>query len=94
MVSSWLFAVSKQHQKEQKMHWGDEMHSNMDEYALLRQGFVNPILPSVKANLSERIMIMCCHEFLTIEGSLVCHVPLPKWSLRCQITDPSNPMIR
>jgi len=61
------------------------------EFPLLSLGLFEPILPSVKANLRE--LVQCCLEFLTIEVSLVCHVPFSKRPFGLQFTDSSNATI-
>jgi len=73
------------------MQHGDEIHPNVHEFLHLSWGFVAPSLPSVIANLRE--VVQCCPEFQIIEDSIVCHVMFPKWPVRHQITDSSNPMI-
>jgi len=63
----------------------------MHKFRLLIWGFFKPILLFAKDNLHE--LAQCCLEILTIEVSLVCHVPFQSRIFRCQITDSSNTTI-
>jgi hypothetical protein len=66
-------------------HWGDEIHTNTDEWLCHSHGLFGPNCFPVNANLRE--LVECFLELLTIEFSLVCHVPLAKRPFRGQITD-------
>jgi len=50
--TSSSFSVSTHHQEEQKLHHYNEIHTNVLMFPL-SLGFVEPILPSVKANLCK-----------------------------------------
>ena len=92
LVSSLLSSVSTHHQEEQKEHQGNEIHTNIDKFAVLTSsGFINPRLPPAKANFCK--LFQCWLEFLTIQDSLVYHVPFLKQPSQHQITDLSNAMI-
>jgi len=90
-VCSSLSSVSTNHEEMQKKHWCNEMHTNLHKFPRLSPGFMASILSSVMVNLWE--LGHCCLEFLTIEVSLVCHVPFPNWPFRRQITELSNATI-
>jgi hypothetical protein len=90
-VPSSSSSGSTHHQEEQKKHWGDEIQTNVHKFPPLSWGFFEPNLPSAKAYLHE--LVQWCLEFLTIEVSLVCHVPFPKWPFALQFPDSSNAMI-
>jgi len=79
-----LSSGSSHHQKDKKKHWGDEIHINLHEVLRLSWGFVDPILPSAKANRHK--FVHFCPAFLTIEVSLACQVPFAKQPFRHQIS--------
>jgi len=87
-VSSLSSSLSRHHQEVKKNYWGEEMDTNVDEFALLIWGIFDPIIPLAIADLRE--LVQCCLELQTIEDSHVCHVPFPKWSVGFQIVDLSN----
>jgi len=86
-VSSYSSLLSKDQRAEQMKHWGDEIHIKMDETCLLRWGFVDPMLPLLKANHLK--FVQCCLEFLTFKVGLGCHATFPKHPNRCLMTDSS-----
>ena len=74
-----------------KNHLDNEMHHIVQEFPLLSQGLINPILASVKAKLDE--LDQCCLGFLTIKDGSVCQIPFPQVYFRSQITYSSNARI-
>lgn len=73
------------------MHQGDEIHTNVDQFALPKSGVHLSYSSSVNPNLCEPVQ--CYLEFLTTKDSLVCHVPFWKRPFRRQITESSNTRI-
>jgi len=92
MVCSLSSSVSTHYQEEQKKDQGDEIHSNVQEFPLLSRHLVDPILQSATAILCE--LVLRGLESLTIEDSVLCHLPFPKLPFRRQITDLSNATIK
>ena len=82
---------STHHDAEQMKHRGDEIHTNLQQFPLRSRDFFDPIHPLAKANLQD--LVQCFLEFLTMEISLACHVPLPKRPFRLQFTDWSDATI-
>jgi len=71
---------------------GDELHTNMHQFALPSCGFFEPILVSAKAKVRE--LVQRCLGFSTIEVSHVSHEPFATQPVIRQITDSSNAMIK
>jgi hypothetical protein len=61
-------AVSTRHQDKQKKHRGDAIRFNMYESSICIHDFVDPNLPTAKANLHE--LLHCRLPLLTNEVSL------------------------
>jgi len=70
------------------MHWGNEIHTNVQKSHLRIPGFVDALLSSAKASLCK--LVQRCNEFLKIEDSFVSQVQLPMRPSRHQVTDSSN----
>jgi len=90
-VLSWPSSICIHYQEKQKMHWGDEIHTNMPKVPHLSQGVLNSSVPRAKHNILE--LVQCRHEFLGIEVGLVCHVLIWKRSFRYQSTHLNNTTI-
>jgi len=79
MSSSLLSSVLKRHPEEPKKQGSDDIHTDRHEFPLPCQSLVKRILRSTKANISDHIQ--CWPEFVTIQRSLVSHVPFLKQPL-------------
>jgi hypothetical protein len=90
-VSSLSSSVSSHPQEEQTKHGDIGIYTNVDGLPLLSRGPVNPIHPSVNPIICK--LMQWYLEFLTIEVSLVCHVPFSKQHWKCKMSDSSNATI-
>lgn len=90
-VSSTSSALSTQLLEEQEKRLGDYIHTNVYKPPPLGRGYVDTIVPSVKAKL--RTLVQCCLEFLTMEVSVIWGGLVWKRLVRCQNPDVRNPMI-
>jgi len=84
-------SVYTHRQEKQKNNRGNELHTNVDKCGIISCGFVDCILPTVKANFFKHVQGWV--ESLTIKDCLVSHEPFPKQPFRRQSTDVSNATI-
>jgi hypothetical protein len=82
---------STNHQEKQKKDRGDIINTNVHEIRLLSQGFCQLTIPLAKANL--RNLVQCYLQCLTMDVSLVCHVPFPMHPFGLPFTVSSNATI-
>lgn len=90
-VSSLSSSVHTHPQEKQKKHLGNEIHTHIHLCHCVSCGYVEPVLPPVKAYLRE--LNNCQLDFLIPEVSFIRHLPFSKRPFRGQITDSSNAII-